>query len=274
MKSQYEMEELVPIVAKLAAKYAAGESTSVTYERAQGLMEAVLYCIREAQREGGSLLFTKETGAQQMYETGYLYVEEKVRKALRLYNEILPEFVCYGNKCLHSTFVNELPEFFKWYDILFEPQNTILTLDYPVLRDISQYTGIDRIYEFIRCVHLEQKFLSVFPEEYVKKALSQYDDQYEDMVENICEIVFMSAAGHILADRKMSEFHLEEADCHKVRECLARMELSAAKKQLMQAMEEFVKKYCEGDGELLDYLGASADGILIRLKNAAECGLR
>ena len=45
----YEMEELVPIVGRLAQKYTANESTSVTYEKAEQLMEAVLYCIHEAE---------------------------------------------------------------------------------------------------------------------------------------------------------------------------------------------------------------------------------
>ena len=44
---RYEMEELVPIVAKLAKRYTSGESTSITYEKAQQLMEAVLYSINE-----------------------------------------------------------------------------------------------------------------------------------------------------------------------------------------------------------------------------------
>ncbi len=51
---RYEMEELLPLVAKLAAKYTSGESTSVPYETANMLMEAVCYCIEENEREGGS----------------------------------------------------------------------------------------------------------------------------------------------------------------------------------------------------------------------------
>lgn len=43
----YEMEELVPIVGKLAEKYTSHESTSITYEKAEQLMGAVLYCIHE-----------------------------------------------------------------------------------------------------------------------------------------------------------------------------------------------------------------------------------
>ena len=54
----YTMEELVPIVGRLAEKYCAGESSSVTYEKAEQLMGAVLYCIhevtegKETQKEG------------------------------------------------------------------------------------------------------------------------------------------------------------------------------------------------------------------------------
>ena len=51
MSVKYEMEDLIPLVGYLAQKYTSGESTSVTYEKAEQLMEAVLYCIREAERE-------------------------------------------------------------------------------------------------------------------------------------------------------------------------------------------------------------------------------
>ena len=38
----YEMEELVPIVGKLAEKYTSHESTSITYEKAEQLMGGCL----------------------------------------------------------------------------------------------------------------------------------------------------------------------------------------------------------------------------------------
>ena len=43
----YTMEEMIPIVAKLTEQYTGHESTSVTYETANQLMGAVIYCIRE-----------------------------------------------------------------------------------------------------------------------------------------------------------------------------------------------------------------------------------
>ena len=38
----YKMEELLPVVGKLAEKYTSFESTSVTYEKAEQLMGAAL----------------------------------------------------------------------------------------------------------------------------------------------------------------------------------------------------------------------------------------
>ncbi len=71
----------------------------------------------------------------------------------------------------------------------FEPQNTILTLDYPVREDLSAYSGIDRIYAYILCIRKEQELLRRFPEEEIKDALRRYHSEYEDLVENICEMV-------------------------------------------------------------------------------------
>ena len=170
----YEMEELVPIVGKLAEKYTAHESTSIPYEKAEQLMGAVLYCIHELEEMDGNLLALNEKiPAYKAYELGVSYVEEKTEKALNLYNKIIPEFCHYENQCLYDTFIKGIPEFFKWYDIRFEPQNTILCLDYPILKDISAHTGIDQIYEFVKSICLEQKFLKLFPTGYIINILSK-----------------------------------------------------------------------------------------------------
>lgn len=268
---KYELEELVPIVGKLAEKYTANESTSMTYEKAEQLMGAVLYCIQELEQfRQDSIISSEGMPAQRAYEIGAAYVEEKAKKALSLYNEILGEFSHYENYCLHDTFVNGLPEFFKWYDIRFNPQNTILTLDYPVLKNISVYTGIDKIYEFIMCIFLEQKFLNLFPEDYVINILSKYNKQYKEMVENICEIVFMSVIVHILAGKPLTELDLEESDYSRIQEVFAQTDLNDINEWLKSAIKVFVEKHCENGSELLEYLSGAVSGITIRLKHAAD----
>ena len=267
----YEMEELVPVVGKLAEKYTAHESTSITYEKAEQLMGAVLYCIHELEEINGNALALKEKmPAQKAYENGAAYVKEKTEKALDLYNRIAPEFYHYGNQCLYDTFVKGIPEFFKWYDIRFEPQNTILTLDYPVLRDISEYTGIDKIFEFIKAIGLEQKFLKLFPEGYVINILSKSNRNWKESMDNICETVFTYVTGHILTGRSLTEFELEEADYSYVQELFQQAALKDIKKRLEASLEIFIKNDYESDRELLNYLSSAVGDIAVRLKNAAD----
>lgn len=154
---EYTMEELVPIVARLAEKYTASESTSVTYEKAEQLMEAVLYCIHETGvPEEGAVIPSEKIPARQAYEAGLERVKKKVKRALELYNEILPEIICQEDQNLNDIFTKGMPEFFLWYDVKFEPQNTRIMLDYPVSKDLSCYAGIDKVYEFLLCICREQ----------------------------------------------------------------------------------------------------------------------
>lgn len=205
---QYEMEELVPIAADLAKQLLGWESTSMTYEK-----------------------------AEQAYETGLGCVERKVRMALKLYHELLQEFDDYGNRCLGDTFFRGLPEFFRWYDMKFEPQNTILVLDYPVLRDLSSVTGVDRIYEFLHCLSLEQEFLREFPAGYVPQLLNEYAGGYRNRIENLCEIVL------IVLFRSFS----------------------GTREQLRSAVRQFLEKqYGERDMVLMEYFSEAVDGIAIR----------
>lgn len=248
----YGMEELVPVVGKLVENYTANENTSVTYETAEQLMEAVLYCIHELEEDDSStpvlhaLAPNEKLPAQQAYEMGLTCVEEKTKRALRLYNELMTEFCHYGNRCLYDTMVKGMPEFFKWYDIRFAPQNTILTLDYPVGKDLSGYTGIDRIYTYLRCIYLEQKFLKIFPAGYVTEALSQNDRYWKDSLDNICEKVLIYAAKEILAGQELTETELETA------------------------VKNLVEEHYENEKELLFYLSGIMKDVIVRLKIAAE----
>lgn len=249
----FEMDELVPIVAKLAEGYTSKESTSITYDRAQQLMEAVIYSINEGEQSDFSLVQNDKVSPEKMYAIGAKCVEEKTKDALKKYNEIMTHFSSYGNMCLYDTVVRGLPEFFKWYDCRYEPQNTILTLDYPVLTDISEYAGIDKIYKYILCIQLEQKFLNRFSDEYVIEILSGYDKNYKLIIDNICEIVLMNVLSHIVGGEKISELNLSDL-----------------RENLKNSVNVLVREHYDNDEKLTEYLYKAVDNIAVRIKNAAE----
>ncbi len=266
---EYTMEELFPILGQLAEKYTAFESTSIPYETAEQLTEAVLYCICEAEQvQTNALVQAEGLSARQAYAIGAAAVEEKTRAALALYHETLQDFDSYGNRCLYDAFQQGLPEFFKWYDTKFMPQETMLTLDYPLLRDLSGQTGIDRIYSFIECIHLEQAFLNGFPEGTVKGILSRYNSQYG----SLCEIVLTTLAGHLLAGKPLSEREFVHEDFLRIRGKFANTCLPQITQQLKNVVAAFIQKYYGDSTELTAYLSGALENITFRLKNAAESG--
>lgn len=270
---KYEIEDLVPIVAKLAEGYTSKESTSITYERASQLMEAVLYCMQEGEKAGEYSLVQKDAlSLEHMYVIGKRCVEEKTKETLKIYNDMMAHFSSYENQCLYDTIVKGLPEFFKWYDSKYAPQNTILTLDYPVLMDISEYTGIDKIYEYVLCIQLEQKFLSNFSPEYVKEILFKYDKQYKLLIDNICEIVLMHVSGHIIAGKKISVLNLEPEEYVKMQGLIQSENLRDLRKKLRNAVKILIQDYYENDERLLAYLYKAVDNISVRIKTAADYG--
>ncbi|MGN0400122.1 MAG: DUF6179 domain-containing protein [Blautia sp.] len=204
-RKEYTMEELLPVVTKLAERYTGGEGTSVSYERAQLLMEAVLYCI--AEYEGGSRgqLIKYRISPWEAYRAGYRLVREKTVSLGKMYNEMIVGFEDYGMVCLGDVIRRGIPEFLKRYDPEFCPQDTLLTLDYPVLGSMENFTGVDKVYEYTSMIQMEQKFLGQMKSEKIREILRAYHRDYENLVENICSIVLENLAENILTENQMKE---------------------------------------------------------------------
>lgn len=79
---KYELAELLPIVESLSRKYTRNESTSISYETAQQLMEAVLYCIQEMKSAPADLPAAVLSPAD-AYAFGYEAVLKKQNKQRR-----------------------------------------------------------------------------------------------------------------------------------------------------------------------------------------------
>ncbi len=186
---QYEMEELVPIVAELAERYTGRESSSVTYEKAEQFMQAVIYTVDELRFADGEYALAAEMTVKKAYEIGYDIICRRVCRCQEAYNDMIGSFDAYGNSFYHDTVVKGLPKFFLYYDVRFAPQDHILTLDY-ITRDFdTKLSGIDQIAAYLDSIITEQKFLSRFPREYVIDTLVRWNEDYRDLPVNAAAVV-------------------------------------------------------------------------------------
>jgi len=268
----YQMEELLPVVSELAQKYTGYESTSVTYEKAQSLMEAVLFCLNEYNNSDTNDLAHKNISVKEQYNTGVKLLLEKVEEIRNIFNEISFQFEDFGVKCLYNTVQKGIPEFLKWYDIKFCPQNTILTLDYPLLTDCSSLTGADAVYQYIRAIRTEQIFLGTFDRNYVISVLEKYNSGYRDMTENICSIVLTDMIGHFAIGKSFdgTEFlHEEYLQLSKVFEGKSISDIENVVKGLVK---EIVSRFYENDLDMLEYLCCETNNIAVRIYTANQYG--
>ena len=270
----FETEELIPIVAELADKYTGKESTSITYEKARQLMEAVLYCIHEyeadAEKRRELLSMDEKAVAKKVYSLGNETVLKNVKETQILYNKIIPDFKYYENRCYHDTFVKGIPSFFMYYDPRFQPQNHILTLDYPVLYPVYTLKGIDAISAFVKYVSLEQVFLGKLPDEYVLHVLRAYSPDHGDLIINLAGIVLRNILGCRIAGKRVRVQGYTHGELEQLIDYVKRSTTASLEQDMEGLVDELVQSGYGGLEELGDYLKADLHNYSFELKNAVE----
>lgn len=273
----YPLEALVELVAELAEKYTGGDSSSITYEKAQQFMEAVRYCIRECDewmepdwdrnQDGafdavsGAVRRTPErnAGTREAYEQGYQIVLRKTARLRDIYHGLILNFDAYGNRCLEETVTCGLPGFLQWYDARFNPQETILTLDYPILKDLSGLAGIDAVLEYGRCIAWEQVFLRSFDREWVRRSLTAYSGDPAGMIENLCSILLPDLIGHVVLKKPLKEIGYSQEEYQILADGFAGV-MKAGRENQRENKASRISK--EGVLALERYLQCICDGLL------------
>lgn len=266
----YQMEELLPIVSELAQKYAGYESTSITYEKAQSLMEAVLFCLSEYNSSAKDSLVQKDISVKEQYNIGAKLLSEKVENIRKIFNEISFQFEDFGVKCLYDTVQKGIPQFLKWYDIKFCPQNTILTLDYPLLIDCSSLTGADAVYKYIQAIQTEQIFLGKFDRNYVMLVLEKYNSEYSDMIENICSIVLTNIIGHIAIKKPFNDIDFLYEEYLQLSKIFAGKSIPDIENVVNNLIKKIVSQFYESDMDMLEYLCYETNNIAVRIYTANQ----
>lgn len=289
---EYTMMELLPVVKQLSDRYTSKESGSVTYEMANQLMEAVIYCIEEYDREYGHEHAKDQIGqnqkapvmevlcdvvskpgkpeARQAYDAGYALVLERAAQAKKLYDKIAKKFHAYGCTAYFDTVIKGMPSFFLYYDARFNPQNHILTLDYPVLISQEHLCGIDRILAYLHCVEAEQKFLGKFPEPLVRQVLSAHQPDYRDLFENLAGVMLGYCLGCMIAGKPLTSGQFEAADYEAMKRMADTMDRPELEEKLADYLKRIIKQGYGGDRLLREYLSACIPDFAAMLLHGAE----
>lgn len=274
---EYKIEELLVLVKELTELSTGKSSTSITYEAAQQLMGAVLYCIQEnevglGEHELGNAVVAKHklASAREAYDTGYGLITEKIKKANEIYSAIVTDFKDYGNQAYHDTVIKGIPEFFRWYDPRLKPQDHIITMDYIVLERLHELQGVDVIYRYLKCIQMEQSFLRQFPEEYVREVLITFNPDYEELLINLCEELLKKLLVNMLIEVKLEKIKLEPADYKSITEVVNSIGKDRFISELQYLLEMLMVRINQENQELHQYLELALPDIATELINAVH----
>lgn len=262
---EYSMEELIPVVERLTEKYTSKESSSVTYETARRLMNAVLYCLDTNSDQGEEIAAQEKPDAGSAYQMGYERVVARVYKARELYDSFIDEFYDYRCRNYGDTIVKGIPSFFIHYDPKFNPQDHILTLDYPVLRPIGSLCGINAIYQYLCNIKTECKFLSAFDPKSVEALLGRIILDYRNnFYDNISYVVLLTGLGCIVAEKPVGLLELTNDDLESIEIYFRGDSVEKAEMKIRMLMSQLFIMGFSGNQEMEEYfLSISADYAVI-----------
>lgn len=264
----YEIEELLPIVAELAEKCTSKESTSISYEKAGQLMEAALYCIHQNVEEN-SLCSREKVSAKEAYRLGYETLVKKVKETQNFYNEMIVNFKAYGNENYYNTVTKAISGFFMYYDVKFAPQETIITMDYPTICPVTGCTGIDAIAKYVEYISYEQRFLSALPEAYVVEVLLKFQCNYKKQFDNICSVLLRHILGCLCIERKIGVSGTEQ-DYIRLDKMIKECEKNELQEKLINLLRCLVENKYQGDERLFEYLKGDVENFVEYLINGSR----
>jgi len=266
----YKPEELLALVSKLSEKYTSKESSSITYDTARMLMEAVVYCIEDGLGTNGSKLAGRELpNCEIVYQQGYEAIVEKTCKAREVYERIIAKFEDYGCQNYKETIIDGIPQFFLHYDAKFAPQDHILTLDYPMLLMEYDKCGIRLILEYLKGIEQEQDFLCAFSPEEVSGLLERIMPEYRaTYMGNICEPVLLNTIGCVIAEQPVNHLNLRADDHQEIKEYFRNDSREKIQQKISAIISLILKKLHKADST--GYFQRAADGYALRIQIGLE----
>lgn len=273
MNFREDDSRLIELLAMLTRKYTSGESSSISYQKARQLMGAVQYCLNEWEQEEKKkkhpVLTGCEVNLELAYETGYQMVIKKVKETKTQYERMVTKFSDYGNQNYGETVRNAIAGFFVHYDPLFGPQNHIITMDYPVLTNLSGYCGIEAVNRYLSCIEMEQIFLRHIPEEYIYSVLSSTNSDYESSFDNVCTPILHSILASMAIGRKIQDKD-EESAYYELLEWVRTNGENVIQNRLKKCLEVLVQNGYGGQKSIYRYFKEDIADFTIQLRNVRD----
>lgn len=242
------------ILKDLILKYTKGESSSVTVEKAEKLIIGIWYTIDAYMNTFENIELAiktlKEEEISYIYEKGKIILKEDFIHTEKLYKRTLKNQI-YTDLTAYKDTLFGISNFFKFYNLEFEPDECVADIDYPLAFDDWDVVGLYYIKNYLWNLYLENEICNKFNNDDIHKILKSYGDTYKidyrDLLINIFEMTINNAVFSILCNNESLE--ISKNDFEKLNDNLKKLNKEEVKTLISLIINKIIKCYSLGEYE-------------------------
>ena len=200
LDEQAQLQERLMLLLASRVRYATqGDSSSVSQEYAQALLEGVVFALQtHLQAQGLPACALLEPPLQALYEEALSTLQGLLDQVRALYLRACETAPVFPNRTLHDT-LQAIEGFLGKYDYRMFPQDSHCTLDYPLCLPIAaDLQGVRRIHAYLQHLCLENAFLLRFPPDAQAHVYHALSPDPRDLLINLYECAADQALGCML----------------------------------------------------------------------------
>lgn len=261
---------ILDLLGERIEKYTMGDSTSVPNTTAERILGSIIYCLKENSNDSKEIISVNNI--KEEFYKGLKRKNDKIIKAQKLYKDIKENFLYINNECYESTILEGIEGFFKKYDVEFNAQYNVITLDYPLLNTIENLQGIDLIYEYIKNFNIENMFLEKFNINVIEEVLRGYNKDFNVLIINITKIILRNAIVCELLDKDILELNIKDIDLRNIKSILNKDERKI-KIIIKNSLKSLLNKLSLKEEEYYNYFVLFIDEFVSKLYHYKEIDL-
>lgn len=270
--------QLLLLLKDLINLYTKGESSSLSVDTAESLLNSIIYaidaytiCCNSPEEALSHLLALK---IKTIYEKGIEQVGLWFHEANNLYKEVKKNKLNPLLEAYNLTINEGIPLFLKNYGILFTSHHTMANIDYPLTFDDMSLQGVLYIKNYLKNIKTENEFCNYFDSLKVERLLGEYGRmiQMDYTIEliNIFELVVNNAVFSEMVGNDVTKLLLSNAQADVLNHKLLELSSEEIKLYVEKAFKNLVRILKIIEPNLLDYLQKYSFIFLQRIINAVK----
>ncbi|MGG1246741.1 hypothetical protein K1Y82_05055 [Bacillus inaquosorum] len=271
--------EIMQILQQLIRQYTQGESTSVTTETAEGIMVSILYALDayalDFETPEEVIVNLNAESVKDIHDKGVKLLRRYFDDAKQMYKELKKIKLDVPVDAYNLTIEESLPVFMNNYNIIFEAQNTMASIDYPLAIDDMRLQGVFYIKQYLERLLMETRFCQFFSHKDLMYVLANFGKicrfNYRIELFNIFELMVNNSVFSLLSGGKANQVRISEIQYDQ----LCRMLIPCHADQRAELIHEAFNRLQEElptDQALISYINLYRDELIQRVNNAAEIG--